>query len=368
MKIVILGPGNSIHVSRWCNAISARGNEVHLISEHEFDRSEYSGAVKFHMLPFRGGKGYFLNRAALRALLGKIVPDLVNCHYASGYGTMIAKLWRGPMLLSVWGADVYEFPYQSRFKMWLIRRNLLSATHIASTSHVMADQVRRICPEIGDISVTPFGIDPAIFVPAQGARNAGQVVIGTVKTMAKKYGIDILIRGFSLLLERLMAERSALAVNIKLLLVGGGPDTAALQALVAELGLGASVEFVGQVAHAEVPRWLARLDIYVAVSRNESESFGVAVLEASSCGLPVVVSRVGGLPEVVAENVTGLLIPNESPQGLADALHLLLDEPKRLALGRAGREWVCEHFSWEYSVDLMLQAYAKTVQGAPETH
>ena len=362
MKIAILGPANSIHVSRWCNALAQQDIEVHLVTQHDFDVHQYSDRVRVHLLPYRGGKGYFLNRRALGKVLAEMSPDLLNCHYASGYGTLMAGVWRGPSLLSVWGADVYEFPYESRFKMWLIKRNLQAASRIASTSHVMAEQTRSLCPELAPIFVTPFGIDTARFVPVPRAAD-GRLVIGTVKTMAKKYGIDILIHGYALLRQRLQDEKADdLLGRLELLLVGGGGETAVLQALVAQLGLEASVTFAGQVDHTAVPDWLNRLDIYVAASRNDSESFGVAILEASSCALPVVVSRMGGLPEVVAENETGLIIPNENPQALADALYLLVqDSALRNRLGVAGRARVCQQFSWDHCVTLMRDAYRQTV-------
>jgi glycosyltransferase involved in cell wall biosynthesis len=128
------------------------------------------------------------------------------------------------------------------------------------------------------------------------------------------------------------------------------------------------VRFIGPVPHAEVAGWLNRMDIYVAVSRLDSESFGVAVLEASACALPVVVSDAGGLPEVVVHNETGLVVPREDPASLAQALErLVADADLRRAFGAAGRKRVRQHYEWTRSVDRMLAVLEAVSGGRPAT-
>jgi glycosyltransferase involved in cell wall biosynthesis len=118
------------------------------------------------------------------------------------------------------------------------------------------------------------------------------------------------------------------------------------------------VRFAGPVPHAEVPHWLHQMDIYVAASRLDSESFGVAVLEASACALPVVVSDVGGLPEVVAHGVTGLVVPRDDPAALSAAVErLVADADLRRAFGEAGRVRVQQQYEWTHSVDEMLACF-----------
>ena len=125
-----------------------------------------------------------------------------------------------------------------------------------------------------------------------------------------------------------------------------------------QLGIDHRTEFVGASPHDEVPSWLNRLDIYVAPSRL-SESFGVAVIEASACGLPVIVSDVGGLPEVVRDGETGLVVPRENVPALQAALRrLLLDPALRQRLGRNGRAHVAREYEWGHCVDLMERVYA----------
>ena len=300
---------------------------------------------------------------ALRRLLHDERPDLLNAHYASGYGTTAALAGFRPWLLSVWGSDVYDFPYESgpkgRLKGWLLRRNLRQADAVASTSEAMAQQVRRLVPEIGPVAVTPFGIDTERFAPQPPSLPHARdgIVIGTVKTLAPKYGIDLLLRAYAQL--RLAADPSA---ALSLVIVGDGPQRTELETLSRTLGIAAQVRFVGAVPHAEVPQWLNRFDLYVAASRLDSESFGVAVLEASACGLPVVVSDVGGLPEVVVQGETGSVVPREDVAALAQAIQRLVAAPElRRRFGAAGRERVLAHYGWQHSVDAMLRCFGEVV-------
>jgi glycosyltransferase involved in cell wall biosynthesis len=271
-------------------------------------------------------------------------PDLLHAHYASGYGSTAMLAGWHPTLLSVWGADVYDFPYESRLKGWLLRRNLRFADALASTSAAMAQQVRRLWPGAGDIAITPFGVDLQRFAPA--ARVPGPVTIGTVKTLAPKYGIDTLLRAFALL---------APPHDVRLLIVGDGPQRDELQALARQLGIADRVQWPGAVPHDQVPQWLQRLDVYVAASRLDSESFGVAVVEAMACGVPVVVSDAGGLPEVVVAGDSGLVVPRDDPAALAAALaHLLAEPALRQRLATAGRARAEAEFAWPACVDRML--------------
>ncbi len=118
------------------------------------------------------------------------------------------------------------------------------------------------------------------------------------------------------------------------------------------------IRFEGHIAHKDVPAMLGRFDVYVAVSRDDSESFGVAVIEASACGVPVVVSDAGGLPEVVDHGTTGFVIRRDAPLELARMLcKLATDEALRMRLGAAGRLRVRKDYEWRGCVDRMIEIY-----------
>lgn len=410
-RIALLGAANSIHLQRWANALAARGQAVSLLSQQRCAPALLDPAVECVWLPHARGFGYLANARAVRRHLTAWRADLLNAHYASGYGTTAALCGFRPTLLSVWGSDVYDFPYQTlvtgharrrrtlegdetrgakgdvpgggsgsgtgtggdTLRGRLLRWNLRRATALAATSHAMARQVHRLLPELPDgaISITPFGVDLAGFAPGPGAcgpgqREPGRLTLGSVKSLAPKYGIDLLLRAFAGVLRD--PQVRALPAECRLLIVGDGPQRPALEALARALGIDDRTTFAGAVAHRDVPHWLNQLDIYCAPSRLDSESFGVAVIEASACALPVVVSDAGGLPEVVRHGETGLVVPRDDAAALQAALtRLVLDGALRTALGRAGRAHVARAYAWADCVDRMLACYERTIAPANRT-
>jgi len=229
----------------------------------------------------------------------------------------------------------------------------------------MARQTQSL-QQVDHLTVTPFGVDTDKFAPAKtrDSKAEGEIIIGTVKTLKPKYGIDVLIRSFRVLLDRLP---EADAQRCRLLIVGGGPQRDELQELARDLRVDEQTTFAGRVPHEEVPEYLNQLDVYVALSRLESESFGVAVLEASSCGVPVVVSDVGGLPEVVRDGETGIVVESESPNSAAEAIHhLVTHRDQRKRMGDQGRTHVTETYEWSDCVTRMIDLYEHVSEKFPE--
>jgi glycosyltransferase involved in cell wall biosynthesis len=130
--------------------------------------------------------------------------------------------------------------------------------------------------------------------------------------------------------------------DARLILVGRGPELERLEAIVQELGLAASVVFLGY--RGDIPNVIAALDIVMLASLEEG--FGLAMVEAMAFEKPILATRVGGVPEVVADGVTGLLVPPADSGALSDALVTLLGDPVlRASLGEAGRRRAEEKFT-----------------------
>lgn len=359
MKVAFLAPLSSIHTIRWANVFAEHGHDVHIISCHRLGKDALHPSVEVHMLPFKAPLGYYLNVLAIKSILREIHPDVLNVHYASGYGTLARLSGFHPLVLSVWGSDVYDFPYESRVKMSIIQKNLNVADVICSTSEVMKIQTESLLLRPKKIFVTPFGIDTEKFTPKKNFSPEVKV-IGTVKTLAPKYGISTLIKAFAIVLDKLGKE-----AELKLVIAGGGPQRDELERLAAELNVSDKCEFLGKIPHEKVPEVLHSFDIYVVLSESESESFGVAILEASACGLPVVVSDAGGLPEVVADGQTGIVVPKNNPKAAADAIVSLIQSSQlRLTYGCNGIERVKCFYSWSKCYEILERVFNDVKYGA----
>lgn len=355
MKIALLAPGNVIHTVRWANGLASRGHEVHVISAHGFSEEIHASILK-HALPYKAPLGYFLNYYALRSKLSAIKPDILNTHFASGYGTLSGLAQYSPTLLSVWGSDVYDFPQKSAAHSWLIKQNLRRADAIGSTSHTMLKVTNKIFHH--ELSfVTPFGVDVDRFNSKQSLSENHKVVIGTVKTLETKYGIDLLIQSF----HQLSQLPSMKDIELELKIFGVGSEELRLKQLAETLGV--NVFWGGWVEHAKVPDVLNGMDIYAALSRLDSESFGVAIIEASACELAVVVSDADGPSEVVLNGETGFIVPKESVSDTVNALEkLVLNEGLRKRFGQQGRVHVVQNYSWSSCLETMESAMFETIE------
>ncbi|MGY0691407.1 glycosyltransferase [Virgibacillus sp. FSP13] len=356
MKVCFLAAASSIHTVRWVNAIVERGHDVDLITMHHSKSDRIDSRVCLHQLKVPAPIGYYLNGLEVKMLIRGIQPDILHVHYASGYGTLARLIDFNPSLLSVWGSDVYLFPDKSKRNEKTLKKNLNAVTQITSTSYAMKEQTEQFVTPKSPIEVIPFGIDLDLF-KASGTKDSNSIVIGTVKKLEQIYGIDILIIATAKLVDYLRSTNyEDIVKRLKLMIVGDGSQLTYLQELARKLHISEITEFVAAVPNNQVPHYLNQLDIYCAFSR--SESFGVAVLEASACEVPVVVSHVGGLPEVAKDGQTGYMVDYENIDDIVNRLfELVIDKDKRNHFGKNGRDFVKNNYNWYRNVSHMEEIY-----------
>ncbi|MGN0789297.1 MAG: glycosyltransferase [Christensenellales bacterium] len=364
MKIALISDAGCVHTVRWANALAKRGNEVRVFScgNHTPKDNSFDDSVKVVLLKFSAPLGYYLNAFQLRKAIKEYAPDVVNVHYASGYGTLGRWAGQKNAMLSVWGSDVYDYPYLSAFNMHVITKNLSYYRYMASTSHCMARQSKKLVDR--QFYITPFGVDTKAFTPKQSEERAGYL-IGTVKTLDDKYGIDVSIKAFVKLLDLLKDNgHGDIADEITYEIYGRGNKLQQLQELAQGLGVGDKVKFMGYVENKSLPSVLNRFDVFCCTSRMDSESFGVAVVEAMACGVPAVTSDVDGFAEVMVDGETGRIVEREDYQATAQALYdLIVDQDLRKRYGAAGRRRVEELYDWDDNVDNMLGIYGEIIEG-----
>ncbi|OGX40125.1 MAG: hypothetical protein A3C53_02815 [Omnitrophica WOR_2 bacterium RIFCSPHIGHO2_02_FULL_68_15] len=191
----------------------------------------------------------------------------------------------------------------------------------------------------------------ARFRQTSGIRGDGPVV-GTVTRLAPAKGLPTLLQAFHQLRRQVPSAR--------LLIVGDGPLKTELVRSAYALGEQEQIIFSGIAVETRVP--LSMMDVFVLPSHHEA--FGLAIVEAMAMGRPVVASRVGGIPTIVDDGVTGLLVPPNDPDALARALGQMLDDPeRRRAMGSAGHARYEREFTMDRVAREVESVYEEVVQG-----
>ena len=325
------------------------GDYVYSLPGHRDVDGAVSSLVK---LVYLEKPSYTKNHRQLSRLFQQQKPDVLYAHYATGYGTLARKSKFQPTVLAVWGSDVYDFPFKSPVHAWLLRKNLKFPKVIFSTSHAMAERTKAFTKT--PIVITPFGVDVSVFAP-KGEQSLNKIKIGYLKTVSEIYGIEDLLRGFALLLEKNKNPALELAVY------GDGDLLPAMKELAGDLEIENQVVFHGRIPHEQAPRVLNTMDVLCVPSHRES--FGVNAVEGMACGVPCVVTTADGLQEVTKDGVTGITVDCHSPQALCNALEILVsDAHLRQKMGQAGRQRVCENYNWDNNITIIENALEKAAK------
>ncbi len=320
------------------------------------------GEVPVMALHARPGHS-FAEYAKIRRALAAWRPAIVHTRNLSALEAQIpARLVPGAHRVhGVHGRDVFDLEGRNR-KYNLLRRAIRPlvqrytavsrdlARWLVETIGVPPHKVVQIYNGVDQERFTPHGSDAGDRLP-DGFLPPDALVIGTVGRLAAVKDQVTLIRAFARLVGQLPNE---MAGSLRLVLVGDGPERAALEGLVRELSLGERVWLAGD--QSDVPEWLRTFDIFVLPSLGEGISN--TILEAMATGLPVVATRVGGNPELVTPEESGLLVPPGDSDALAGALARLVgDGGLRQAMGEAGLARVRRDFHWERTVARYLEVY-----------
>ncbi|MEI8394970.1 MAG: glycosyltransferase family 4 protein [Rhodospirillaceae bacterium] len=211
----------------------------------------------------------------------------------------------------------------------------------------------------GPATMIANGVDPGRFHPApsplraQLGIGADEVVVLLARRLVEKNGV----MGFAQALTRLGDLR------FRVLIAGDGPERAPMSAELAAAGMLDRVIFLGAVANTEMPAVYRAADVAVLPSLAEATS--IAGLEAMACALPLVGTRVGGIPTIIDDERSGLLVPPRDPEALAAALAALIcDGDRRRRLGAAARERIEREFSWPIIARRTLAVYQDCPAGA----
>ncbi len=278
---------------------------------------------------------------------------------------LLKKLCGVPYISYVHGEDV-EAASTSRELTWMAHRILASADLLVANSQNSANLlIDNWNIDKSRVQVLHPGVDSSRFVPAdrdEAIRESlgwkGRTVVLTVGRLQKRKGHDVMI-------EALPTIREAVP-DILFAVVGDGDERENIERLVSEHGVADQVQLLGEVDDATMISCYQQCDLFALANRQvgrDIEGFGMVLVEAQSCGRPVLAGASGGTRETMRIGETGIIVPCEEPQRLADELTTLLSDRDRLeAMGRAARPWVVENLDWnaltEQAAELFEIPYA----------
>lgn len=290
----------------------------------------------------------------------------------AGFAALFFKLARPktPFLLTLQEGDPpEEIEKKVRFVMPVFKKIFLKADYIQTISNFLADWARKIGYK-GVLKVIPNGVNVVNFRSSAvdlrivrenlksklGIKDEEKVIV-TVSRLVKKNGVEDLITA--------MKELKSIEpqLKIKLLIIGKGKQEEYLKDLAKELGLENNVLFLGEIGHHDLPQYLWISDVFVRPSL--SEGLGNAFLEAMAAGVPVIGTKVGGIPDFLVDpstssgqTPTGLFCEVQNPKSVAEKISILLkDENLRLRLIENGEKLVEEKYDWNKIAEEMKNIF-----------
>ena len=362
--------GSGIVATELGKALARRGHQVHFIStETPFRLGEFQAGLAFHQV-LMPTYPLFREPQYLLSLANKIVQvarefslDIIHAHYAVPHATaaflsreVLASSGRQSaprVVTTLHGTDITLVGNDPSYSE-IVAFSIEQSDRVTAVSESLRASTYAELGVTREIVVIPNFLDCAIHRRLEVAdlrrRLAGDSPATKIVTHVSNFRpvkrIDAVLAIF---------DRIRRAVPARLLLVGDGPELGTAYRMARELGISPLIEAVG--AQEEVVPLLSVSDLFLLPSAQES--FGLAALEAMACEVPVVASRVGGLPEVIEHGVTGYLHPPEAIDEMAgSAITLLTDAARHREVAAAARRRVADQFSVDRVVPMYEALYA----------
>jgi glycosyltransferase involved in cell wall biosynthesis len=390
MRILIIAPefppgigGIESDAGETAARLSARGHVIEVVTAAH--NAPSPGWFPFPVHPALG-RNVLAGTAFLRRRVTQFAPDvllLMNAGFAPA--VQMLPLRRCPVVVRTAGNDAYAAwlgpRSRWRFLFWRLPHDrpdsigsrlrkrdqdrrvkavlgaLASCTRILCNSSYSLARLADLGVPAGLLRRMLVGVNTRRFAPGP-SRSPRRVpgaaaVLGIAGHLLPIKGVDVALR--------MLSGWPTGAARITLRIAGTGPEEGRLQSLARQSGIGGSVEFLGSVPPAKMPDFYRGLDLYLQPSVEirhadsgmlQAESMGLAAAEAQACGVPVIASRSGGLPDVVRDGLTGRLVPPGDPAALGAATSALLDSQATWSnMSETGRRLAVSEFDWEHVID-----------------
>jgi len=351
--------GLESHIHFLCRALVERGHEVDAVtsrSRPELALEEVMDGIRVWRtwMPARNTPGWAAHSLLSIPRFSRLAESADVLHaqdIAAVLPCMVAQRVRDAPIVTTYHTSHFLRRADSPFWRPIFRKFLGAADHNLAASREIADVARSLAPGVSVEAVTN-GVDTTFFrrtEPTLPGAPEGRARLVAPRRLFEKNGVEHLIRAVPTILEEM---------DVEVVLIGDGPERQRLEKLAHALGVAERVVFLGSRPHSEMPGLLSSADLAVFPSLMEATS--VAALECMACELPVAASRVGGLPEIVDDEVGGLFEP-AAPHALARCVLDLLRGERLPDMGCAGRARVIDRWSNDRLADRHVDVYEEVV-------
>lgn len=382
--------GNARFMRSIAEAQAARGHDVHVIAPHTPQVRPYATPVHLHWfrygpaaLSLMGHAGALENDRALKktayalaplfflaqaATLARVIHryqiDLIHAHWVvpNGVaGALLSRIRGLPLFVTLHGSDVYlstRKRWLGRMARWVFTR----AREVTACSPDLAEGAFAVGADRSHLHVIPWGASPEVFASpldddalrAQLQLPPDAPIVLALGRLVGKKGFDYLIRA----VPEVLAQRP----EVRFVIVGQGPEHERLQQLAQSLNVADRVLLPGAAPWSEVASYLKMCTMFVVPSVHDMggnlDGLPTTVLEAMAAGRPVIATPIGGIPLVVEQDRTGLLVTEADSPALARAIVQLFNSPEQIArLGREARSRVEHTLNWAAVAQRFDQLY-----------
>lgn len=278
--------------------------------------------------------------------------DLIDAHYVYPDGVAAARLaarFDRPLTITARGTDINHIAEMTTPRRQIQRAGQRAGGLIA-VSQALADGMRQLGLPADRIHTLRNGVDLARFAPRD--RDQARAELGVDGRVWLCVGHLIERKGMHIALKALPQ-----APDVTLLLVGDGPQEAALRARAERLGVSERVRFAGAIAHDDLPTYFSAADVLMHAAT--SEGMPNVVLEALACGCAVIATSVGGIPEIMTGPPAGHLMASRDPAAMLDCWRRLASSDRLDGPGRAARRHYAERFGWESTTRGQLAVFSR---------
>jgi glycosyltransferase involved in cell wall biosynthesis len=313
-------------------------------------------------MPFYGLLMFLSVLRTVKRLRNEFAFDLIDAHfvYPDGFAAvLLGKYFNKPVVVSARGSDVNvysAFPIIRR----LLRYTLNEAKTVIAVSRALRDAITRLGIPGDKVSVVPNGVDVQKFYPLkkQSARRAlglpEKRILLSVGNLTANKGLDLLLKAFSRL------SNNPAEGDLYLVIIGDGVMRRQIEALILSLGLVGKVRLEGAVAHETLNLWYNAADLFCLLSQKEG--WPNVLLESLACGLPVVATTVGGIPEIIRSETIGVLTERDEAK-IEDSIRRALAKPWRVD----ELSTYAKNFSWDRAA-VRLQEIFRAALMAGDAH